>query len=360
MYSSSTMQRTKAKKIKLDPSLKTDDVKMFEAALESKIVGQPDAVNTMLSLYQCLLSNDLQQPERPVRVYLFAGGTGVGKTRLVEVVSELVLNKPKAYTKIDCAEYQASHEIAKLLGAPPGYLGHRETPAVLSQTNIDQHQCERMRYNFILFDEIEKASDTVHKLLLGILDKATAKLGNNESTNFERSVIFMTTNLSAEQIQQWITGRRGTIGFTDNVDAATGMDTSAKRAIKDYFAPEFMNRIDRTIVFKSLSEEHLATIAGLELVNVRHRLISALSNGLSSPYIEWTPGVIQFILEKGSFREYGAREIKRAVQTHITDQLTALMATRQIRSSDRIAISIQDDEVVFERDIRPEPTPENN
>src|SRR5207244_6008060 len=145
---------------------------------------------------------------------LFLGPTGSVKTRIVEASAEILFGSPRAFIKIDCAEFQHSHEIAKLIGSPRGYLGHRETPPLLTQEAIDQYQTERARFSFILFDEIEKANDALWQLLLGILDKATLTLGDNRKVDLSRCVIYMTSNLGAGDMCELLSGG---IGFTSGV-----------------------------------------------------------------------------------------------------------------------------------------------
>src|SRR6266700_3491993 len=142
----------------------------------------------------------MTSPGRPIGNFLFLGPTGTGKTRMVEATAESLVGDPRAVIKIDCAEFQHSHEIAKLIGSPPGYLGHRETHPLLSQEVLNQYQTDKVRISFVLFDEIEKASDALWNLLLGILDKGTLTLGDNRRVDFSRAMIFMTSNLGAAEM----------------------------------------------------------------------------------------------------------------------------------------------------------------
>src|SRR6188474_2097826 len=178
----------------LDPEMRSTEVLDFERQLLSKIVGQDRAVRRIVNMYQIYLAG-MAMPGRPIGNLLFLGPTGSGKTRVVEASAEILFGSPRAYIKIDCAEFQHSHEIAKLVGSPPGYLGHRETPPVLTQFALDQFHNENIQLSFVLFDEIEKASDALWQLLLGILDKATLTLGDNQRVNFSKTVIMMTSNL---------------------------------------------------------------------------------------------------------------------------------------------------------------------
>ena len=184
----------------LDPEKRSDEVIDFERRLSGKIIGQNRAVGQIVSIYQTYLAG-MNQPGRPIGNLLFLGPTGSGKTRVVEASAEILFGSPRAFTKVDCAELQHSHEISKLIGSPPGYIGHRETPPLLTQEAIDQYQTDKTRVSFVLFDEIEKANDSVWQLLLGILDKATLTLGDNRKTDFSRCVIFMTSDLRPASIE---------------------------------------------------------------------------------------------------------------------------------------------------------------
>ena len=187
----------------LDPEMRSTEVQDFERQLLSKVVGQDRAVRRIVNMYQIYLAG-MSTPGRPIGNLLFLGPTGSGKTRVVEASAEILFGSPRAFIKLDCAEFQHSHEIAKLIGSPPGYLGHRETPPLLTQEAIDQFQNDRARMTFILFDEIEKASDALWQLLLGILDKGTLTLGDNRRVDLSRCVIFMTSNLGAVEISDML------------------------------------------------------------------------------------------------------------------------------------------------------------
>ena len=175
----------------LDPNRRSTEAQDFEAALRRRIVGQEPAVEKVTEIYQMFLAS-LNAPGRPVGNLLFLGPTGSGKTRVVEAMAESLFGDPRAIIKIDCAEFQHSHEIAKLIGSPPGYLGHRETHPLLTQEALNQWHTEKLKLSIVLFDEIEKASDALWQLLLGILDKATLTLGDNRRVDLSQCVIVMT------------------------------------------------------------------------------------------------------------------------------------------------------------------------
>ena len=266
----------------LDPRVKCAQAQEFDRQLSALIIGQENAVRSMGSLYQMFLAG-MNQSNRPVGALLFLGPTGSGKTRVVEAAADILFGNPDAVIKVNCAEFQHSHEIAKLVGSPPGYLGHRETSPLFTQENLDQFHTEDIKLSLVLFDEIEKASDSLWKLLLGILDKATLTLGDNRRVDFSRSLIIMTSNLGAREMSELMKGR---IGFAaaqqlNNVDK-TQIDIDQKiqrtaiQAASRNFSPEFMNRIDKIVVFHSLNQKHLRQILDLELCALKERISARL------------------------------------------------------------------------------------
>src|SRR6266567_3563633 len=234
----------------LDPTLTGRDAEDLESNLRRKIVGQDEAIEQIVNIYQTYLAG-MSSPGRPIGNFLFLGPTGSGKTRLVEAVAETLAGDGRAVIKIDCAEFQHSHEIAKLIGSPPGYLGHRETHPLLSQEVLNQHHTDTIKLSFILFDEIEKASDALWNLLLGILDKATLTLGDNRKVDFSRALIFMTSNLGASEMAALM---RPSLGFAAGEAErlqASGLvserlnekiSRAGVEAARRKFTPEFLNR----------------------------------------------------------------------------------------------------------------------
>ncbi|MGA9591631.1 MAG: AAA family ATPase, partial [Candidatus Acidiferrales bacterium] len=192
----------------LDTGRRSIESRNFQEALRTRIVGQDEAVQAVVDLYQVFRAG-LNSPGRPVGNLLFLGPTGAGKTRVVEATAEVLFGDPRAVIKVDCAEFQHSHEIAKLIGSPPGYLGHRETHPLITQEALTQYHTEKLKISFLLFDEIEKASDALWQLLLGILDKATLTLGDNRRVDLSQTVIFMTSNLGSAEIAELMTGGLG-------------------------------------------------------------------------------------------------------------------------------------------------------
>ena len=252
----------------LDPTQTGVEAEKLESDLRKRIVGQEEAIEQIVSIYQTYLAG-MSSPGRPIGNLLFLGPTGSGKTRLVEATAESLAGDSRAVIKIDCAEFQHSHEIAKLIGSPPGYLGHRETHPLLSQETLNQYHSERMKLSFVLFDEIEKASDALWNLLLGILDKATLTLGDNRRVDFSRALIFMTSNLGAVEMNSILRPnlgfaagemeRRRALGALDK-ELADKIARAGVEAARRKFTPEFMNRIDKTVVFRPLGETELRKI----------------------------------------------------------------------------------------------------
>ena len=323
----------------LDPTRRSNDAREFESALRRRIVGQDQAVEKVVEIYQMFLAG-LNPPGRPVGNLLFLGPTGSGKTRVVEAMAEALFGDARACIKIDCAEFQHSHEIAKLIGSPPGYLGHRETHPLLTQEALNQWHTETLKLSILLFDEIEKASDSLWQLLLGILDKATLTLGDNRRVDLSQCIIIMTSNLGAGEMSNMVDGGLGFSRKALQVDAAFDdkINRTAVDAARRKFSPEFMNRIDKSVVFRTLRSEHLQQILEIELGMVQQRILMA--SAVNQFVFSCTPKVKSFLLHEGTDPKYGARHLKRAIERHIVFQLANLVATGQIRLGDFIRIDM--------------------
>ena len=343
-----------SEEVLLDPEMRSCEVLDFERRLLSKVVGQDRAVRRIVNMYQIYMAG-MAMPGRPIGNLLFLGPTGSGKTRVVEASAEILFGSPRAFIKIDCAEFQHSHEIAKLIGSPPGYLGHRETPPLLTQEAVDQYQTDRVKMGFILFDEIEKANDALWQLLLGILDKATLTLGDNRKVDLSRTVIFMTSNLGAVEMSEMM---QGGIGFTSGVkqDEAALADLDRKLyhtaldVAKRKFSPEFMNRIDKTVVFRTLTLGDLRQVLDIELNDVQNRIMSSQTD--KQFIFRCTTEAKEFLLKEGTDIKYGARHLKRAIERHLVFPLSNLIATGQIGLGDVIKIDLggEADRLVFSKE----------
>ena len=327
-----------SKTVQLDLTQRSGESRDFEAGLRRKIVGQDEAVQAVVDLYQVFRA-ELNSPGRPVGNLLFLGPTGAGKTRVVEATAEVLFGDPRAVLKVDCAEFQHSHEIAKLIGSPPGYLGHRETHPLITQAALTQYHTDKLKISFLLFDEIEKASDALWQLLLGILDKGTLTLGDNSRVDLSQTMIFMTSNLGGSEITELMTGG---IGFTPaaTVDAKPRLDEkvekTAAEAAKRKFAPEFMNRIDKVVVFHPLRSEQLEEILEIELGMVQRRVLETSKGHFLFRVL---PAAREFLLREGTDLKYGARHLKRAIERHVVCPLATLLATDQVLLGDMISIN---------------------
>jgi ATP-dependent Clp protease ATP-binding subunit ClpB len=353
MKQETAKSKTESEKfIKLDPDRKSPRAKEFEEKLSGFIVGQERAVRRMSGLFQIYLAG-MNNPTRPIGTMLFLGPTGSGKTRVVEAAAQVLFGEPHSVVKIDCAEFQHSHEIAKLIGSPPGYLGHRETSPMLTQENLDKAHTDDTKLTFVLFDEIEKASDSLWQLLLGILDKATLTLGDNRRVDFSKCVVIMTSNLGAREMSDMISGGIGFApGKTGKAQEDNEIDSkiyrTALEAAKRKFSPEFMNRIDKVVVFRSLKEHHLREILGIELKAVQDRITESAGTKF---IFECTDEAREFLLEEGIDLKYGARHLKRAIERFLVYPLSNLVATQQVETGDLVIVDFDEgaDKLIFSK-----------
>jgi ATP-dependent Clp protease ATP-binding subunit ClpB len=325
----------------LDPSKKGRQAEDLENKLRRLIVGQEEAIHQVVRAYQTHVAG-LSPAGRPIANLLFLGPTGSGKTRIVEATAASLLKDSRSVIKIDCAEFRHSHEIAKLIGSPPGYLGHRETHALLTQEALNQHHTDKLKISFVLFDEIEKASDSLWNLLLGILDKATLTLGDNRKVDFSSAMIFLTSNLGASEIDSLLSPR---LGFhapsSESTVCRAKLSAQVSRtglaAAGRKFTPEFINRLDKIVVFNSLGNEELRRIVDIELDVVQERIQTAAA---SKPFlVDVTESAREFLLMEGTDLRYGARPLKRAIERLLVQPVSNLMASGQIQRGDYIRVT---------------------
>jgi ATP-dependent Clp protease ATP-binding subunit ClpB len=330
----------------LDPMRVGSEAETLENKLRKWVVGQDEAIHQIVDVYQTFLAG-LTTPGTPVGSFLFLGPTGSGKTRTVEAVAEALAGDPRAMIKIDCAEYQHGHEIAKLIGSPPGYLGHRETHPLLSQEMLNQYQNDVVKLSFVLFDEIEKASDTLWNLLLGILDKATLTLGDNRRVDFSRAMIFLTSNLGTREIESLLRPKLGFAPKAEPLDSnaaglagqeAAQVSHAGVEAARRRFSPEFINRLDKIVVFSPLGPVELRGILSLELDLLRDRIHRA--TGTTSIDFEMSAAVEDYLLQEGTDARYGARHLKRTIERLVVHPLANLIATGQIQSGDSVQVEL--------------------
>jgi ATP-dependent Clp protease ATP-binding subunit ClpA len=321
--------------VPLDPTITGQEAEVLETNLRKLIVGQDAAIEQIVRIYQTYLAG-MTAPGRPIANFLFLGPTGSGKTRTVEATAEALLKNSRAVIKIDCAEFQHSHEIAKLIGSPPGYLGHRETHPLLSQETLDQFHTDTMKVSFVLFDEIEKASGALWNLLLGVLDKATLTLGDNRTVDFSHAMIFMTSNLGAAEMSAIMNPK---LGFkTGVVDGKLNIKLarSGVEAARRNFTPEFINRLDNIVTFQPLGAEQLRKVLDIELSMVQQRIFNTSPE--RSFVFKATDSAKDFLLQQGTDLKYGARHLKRAIERLLVHPMSSLIATEQVRGGDAIRV----------------------
>jgi ATP-dependent Clp protease ATP-binding subunit ClpB len=339
--------------IRLDPTKMGSGAQDLQQNLRRLIVGQDEAIQAIVGAYQMHLSG-MSATGRPIANLLFLGPTGSGKTRIVEAMAECLLKNPQAVVKVDCGEFQQSHEISKLIGSPPGYLGHRETHPLVSQETLSQYFTANVKISFLLFDEIEKASDALWNLLLGILDKGTLTLGDNRKVDFSRVMVFMTSNLGAAEMSALLSPRTGFAvqSMSGTNDALDGkIRRSAEEAARRKFTPEFINRLDRIVTFKPLGANQLRQILDIELRMVQERIFHATPER-SFVFSASNPAK-ELLLREGTDAKYGARHLKRAIERLLVQPMSNLIATEQVRGGDciRIDSNTSRDRLKFVREL---------
>ena len=322
----------------LDPTRASSKATALSTKFKSRIIGQPEAAQSLLNVIEKFQSGFYDRT-KPIASLLFLGPTGTGKTGTVEAFVEGLFGKSTSMMKIDCAEFQHSHEIAKLLGSPPGYLGHRETHPYFTNASVQGYKTSDCPYTVILFDEIEKANDALWNLLLGILDKGQVTTGTNEIVDLKATIIIMTSNVGSQELAK--RAGDGAIGFNGggedvNHEEATEIAMSAARK---KFMPEFLNRLDNVIMFNSLTPENLDEIFTLELNKIRDRIILT---SLSVFDVQVSPAGKKQILLEGFDRKYNARNLKRTMEQYISLPLARLVATGQIENNDVVIVDYRE------------------
>ena len=314
-----------------------EDPDGLAAQLSRLLVGQPEAIETIIPYIQ-MQQAGLAPEGRPMGVVLLLGPTGTGKTRTVEALAEVLHGSSKNLLKVDCGEFQMEHEVAKLIGAPPGYLGHRETQPMLTQAKVNSVSSERSEISLILFDEIEKAAPSMTRLLLGILDKATLRLGDNTTVNFEKTLIFLTSNLGSKSIQR---ANKPDFGYEAMLPPPPLPDTSkiqsiGMAAVRQKFSPEFVNRIDSVITYKPLNREACEMILDHIFSNFARLIHNRL--GIRGFRLQCTAGGRSLLLDAGISIEFGARELKRTVQRNFIQPVAALVAQGQVPAGSTVIL----------------------
>ena len=321
-------------------------------ALSETLVGQPAAVASIIPYVQ-MFQAGLAPEGRPVGVFLLLGPSGTGKTRTVEALAQILHGNEKNLLRVDCGEFQMEHEVAKLIGAPPGYLGHRETQPMLNQSKLGAVASENCGLSLVLFDEIEKAAPSLARLLLGVLDKATLRLGDNTTVNFERSMIFLTSNLGARDMIREMAPDFGFQALTGNAtpNLQGKLHSIGLGAVRKKFSPEFVNRIDAVITYQPLSSESLDAILDHHLKELQAHIDKRLH--LASFRLEVDDDARQFLMRNGTSTEYGARELKRTIHRHLMQPLAAMVAEGKIEPGGRVIVDWNDEDDSLELECLP-------
>ena len=332
------------------------------AILSRKVVGQPTATNVIVPYIQ-MYQAGLAPEGRPVGVFLLLGPTGTGKTKTVEALADVLHGSEKNVLKVDCGEFQMEHEVAKLIGAPPGYLGHRETQPMLTQQKLNAVTSEKSSLSLVLFDEIEKAAPSMTRLLLGVLDKGILRLGDNSTVNFEKSLVFLTSNLGAREMVREINPDFGfqSVKMPERTDLTSKLQNIALVAVRKRFSPEFVNRIDCIITYQPLTSESLSAILDQQIRDLQNHVNTRLAN--RSFTLEVPPEARRFLLEKGTSAEYGARELNRTIHRNLTQPLATLVASNQVNPGARVRVETSeagDKLIIRALDAQPGGTPPAN
>ncbi|MCL4401953.1 MAG: AAA family ATPase [Acidobacteria bacterium] len=342
MNAEGSVERPKATQSGRSRRQPSDLVEDLTTVLSQKVVGQPAATRVIVPYIQ-MYQAGLAPEGRPVGVFLLLGPTGTGKTKTVEALAEVLHGSEKNILKVDCGEFQMEHEVAKLIGAPPGYLGHRETQPMLNQQKLNAVTSERCSLSLVLFDEIEKAAPSLTRLLLGVLDKGILRLGDNSVVNFEKSLVFLTSNLGAREMMREINPEFGfqSVKPAERPDLTDKLQSIGLVAVRKRFSPEFINRIDCIITYQPLTAESLAQILDKQITDLQNHVNTRL--GSRSFTLEVPFDARQFLLRKGTSSEYGARELNRTIHRHLTQPLATVVATGQVNPGARVRVDVAED-----------------
>jgi len=319
-----------------------DAIEDLTAILSQKVVGQPAAMRVIVPYIQ-MYQAGLAPEGRPVGVFLLLGPTGTGKTKTVEALADVLHGSEKNVLKVDCGEFQMEHEVAKLIGAPPGYLGHRETQPMLTQQKLNSVTSEKCGLSLVLFDEIDKAAPSMTRLLMGVLDKGVLRLGDNTTVNFEKSLVFLTSNLGAREMLHEINpefGFQSAMG-SERKDLIGKLQNIALVSVRKRFSPEFVNRIDCIITYQPLTAESLSAILDHHIADLQNHVNTRLGN--RSFTLEVPFEARQFLLQKGTSQEYGARELNRTIHRYLTQPLATLVATGQVNPGVKVLVEVAGD-----------------
>lgn len=311
----------------------TEKLARLEDELHARVVGQDEAVTAVANALRRSRAG-INEEKRPIGSFLFLGPTGVGKTELAKALAEAMFDDEDAVVRLDMSEYGERHTVARMIGSPPGYVGYDEGGQLTEKIR-------RRPYSVILLDEIEKAHPDVFNALLQVLDDGRLTDGKGRTVSFKNTVIIMTSNIGSEKILDWGT-KRNEIGFSDALETTTdeGIREQILEMLKDYFRPEFLNRVDETIIFRSLSQKDLERIVDLQLAAVVKRLAEKRIT------VQVTDKAKKLIAKMGYDPRYGARPLKRAIQDNILDELALKMVEGKIAEGGRVTIDASKDAIV--------------
>ncbi len=305
----------------------------IEEVLESRVVGQKEAVQKVADAVKRSRAG-ISDPNRPIASFMFLGPTGVGKTELTKALAEFMFDDDKALIRVDMSEYMEKHSVSKIIGAPPGYVGHEEGGAL---TELVRHR----PYSVLLFDEIEKAHPEVFNILLQVLDNGYLTDAKGRKVNFRNTIIIMTSNIGAQYID-----KMEQLGFTIGARSDTKDYEVAKervtQSLKEHFRPEFLNRIDEIIIFNILSTDAIKEIVGIQVKEVVKRLAN------KDITLALTPAVFDYLAKEGYNPHYGARPLRRLIQDKILTKIASLMVGRGVLSGGTVTVDMKGTEFVFD------------
>jgi ATP-dependent Clp protease ATP-binding subunit ClpB len=301
----------------------------MEERLQLRIIGQKQAITAVSNAVRRSRSG-LQDPNRPIGSFIFLGPTGVGKTETARALAEFLFDDESAMIRIDMSEYMEKHTVARLIGAPPGYVGYEEG-GQLSEA------VRRKPYSVILFDEIEKAHSDVFNVLLQVLDDGRLTDGQGRTVDFKNTIVIMTSNLGSPIIQEYFME-----GKTSG-SALRDMEDKVMAELKRHFSPEFLNRVDDTIIFQSLDESELARIVDIQLRRLDQRLAQ------QNLTLDVDAAAKKLLASEGYDPQFGARPLKRAIQEHLLDPLATKLLAGEFKPGDKIKVTVKDNELVFQK-----------
>ena len=323
-------------------------INQLSTAWKSLIVGQDQAIDK-ITPYIVRAQANLNAPGKPIGVFFLMGPTGTGKTKTAESLAELLHGSEKNLIRVDCGEFQMEHEVAKIIGAPPGYLGHRETQPIFTQQKINASMTDKCQVSVILFDEIEKAHPGVWRAILGILDKAQLRLGDNSTVSFEKCIIFLSSNVGAKEIGNVLSP---VFGFREAHPVNEVTDSQQKAiekiglgAMAKKFPPEFSNRVDEIITYRSLDKDVLQRITEMEMTKITNHIQERL--GTLSFVFSYGADTIEY-LTAGTNIKYGARELKRVLSRYILNPLADDFVDGKIASGSTVKCKVVNDHIEWD------------